>query len=265
MRETAAYPDYEGTDNCHESGAYMFVTPNATAFTVSRGARFELHVSGTGPGVVLKFLDAPSDNAQFTVTPAGIVEDGAARDESPMPDEVNVTYRVTAPETAGVYHLFLFARGPPTGGIPDLASVEFSVTVEQVRVRVVDHVFDHMNVYLGGAALACAVVAFVLIRRDLQHVKTHGILMLVALGLTTVNVVLVVPDSLAVLEALQYNHVETWVHFSHIVIGCVGCGAAVVALVQGYAGSRDKRAGYVTLACWGFNFVFGVIYWGVGL
>jgi hypothetical protein len=139
------------------------------------------------------------------------------------------------------------------------------------------YIFNHMQIYLGGAAIISLGIGTLLYEfgrsgkgslASSKYVKVHGILAATSLVLTTINVYFIINSTGSTLASLfdparmttLWTAVETW-HFVHIVFGITGYAFGILAALTGLSGIRTRIPGYLALLFWGFNFFHGLIQW----
>ncbi|HMF33259.1 MAG TPA: hypothetical protein VKK79_17670 [Candidatus Lokiarchaeia archaeon] len=126
-------------------------------------------------------------------------------------------------------------------------------------------IFNHWDIYLGLSALVALALGTVLYEWNHQLTKSHAILVVLAFILTTINICLIIPQTIGIWGSWTSIASVDWVHLIHIVVGAVGYGAGIIAFITGLSGNRTKLPGYITLICWGFCFIYGIVVWGVNL
>jgi hypothetical protein len=251
---------------CHRSTGYQ-ISANVTSFTVKPGKSFSVYISANGTAVEVEAIAGAVDNNLFEFAPASIIASNSSYDLDTGSNAVGVIMTITAPSQPGNYKIMILGRDSRTDAKPNLAYVELSVTVlgtpswAAVFVSfLINDLFNHMYVYLGGAAVTLLALGTLLYKLDAKRfTRIHGLLAGSAFILTTINVILVIPAATAALAAI--TTINIW-HLIHILVGIVGYAAGAVAMLTGLGGLRWTKIGYVALICWSFNLVFGGIIWG---
>ncbi len=255
-----------GDCTCHTSDGYSISANVTSKMQVSPSGSFNVLIKATGMGGIVQFHPDARDNRLFIVAPNDTIVDNSILDLDPTPGNVTVAFTITAPASEETYTINFFVRSP-TGPKPSIACVEIDVQVGagNLFLDIVESIFDHYNIYLGAGALAFLITGTIIYEKDKHAVKAHGILCTISLGLTTVNIIAIFPAFLAMIPYWTAFSFIDWMHIVHVVVGFVGYGAAIVAMIAGLGGIRDRRFGYAALACWVFCFVLGVVFWGFGL
>jgi hypothetical protein len=114
----------------------------------------------------------------------------------------------------------------------------------------------HLSVILGFPALILLYIATGLyqISRE-KYTFAHGICAGLALLLTTINIVAILPLTSTVLTA---GAVDLF-HLIHIGLGLIGYLAGIGAFLTGISGIRTKVPGLTAAVCWTIVFVMGYI------
>jgi hypothetical protein len=114
----------------------------------------------------------------------------------------------------------------------------------------------HLSIILGLPAIILLWIATLLyqISRE-KYTFTHGICAGLALLLTTVNIVAILPLTNTVLSAGAAD----LFHLIHIGLGVIGYLAGVGAFLTGISGIRTKIPGLTAAVCWTIVFVIGYI------
>lgn len=260
-------PSYGETHStCHPGTGVTIQSTTPAAFGTDLSSSFQIPITATGPGgFSIEVLAGPNedDNDLFTFNQS-TVTDGGIGDLEANVGTITTVFNITAPGATKIYTIIIVARD--SDGTPEIAFLRFEVNVGGAAFDVVEFVFDHLNYILGGIAIVCLAAGTILyqINRE-KYVRVHGILAGTSLILTTINVILVVP---ATVTAVVVGKVaETLnLHLLHIILGVIGYVAAIVALLTGLSGHRTRVPGFIALACWGFNYIQGLllIFGGIG-
>jgi hypothetical protein len=114
----------------------------------------------------------------------------------------------------------------------------------------------HLSVILGFPALILLYIATGLyqISRE-KYTFAHGICAGLALLLTTINIVAILPLTSTILTA---GAVDLF-HLIHIGLGLIGYLAGIGAFLTGISGIRTKVPGLTAAVCWTIVFVMGYI------
>ncbi|MBD3254223.1 MAG: hypothetical protein GF383_03980 [Candidatus Lokiarchaeota archaeon] len=268
-------PDQDPDEDCHDSGPYDISSDEDDEIEVDRDESFKIDIEGTGPDVIVRFNTESLDNAQFEVEPSNQdIADNSEFDDNDDDDIVEVEFELTAPTEKGTYEILFYVRSPPgnPSGQPYIDYLEFEIIVEEasddtiVDNTIFNTIFNHYNIYLGLSAIICLSIGTVLAEINYRRFnRSHAIFTALALILTTVNLVFMFWHAVSVFGSWFFSSTVDWLHFTHYITGTLGFGGCIVGFLGGLSGVHHKKAGYLALACWGFNFVFGIIYWGIGL
>jgi hypothetical protein len=114
----------------------------------------------------------------------------------------------------------------------------------------------HLSVLLGLPALLLLYTGVILyyISKE-KYTFAHGICAGLALLLTTVNIVAVLPLTGTILGAGAAD----LFHIIHIALGAIGYLAGVGAFLTGISGIRTRVPGATAAVCWTIVFVMGYI------
>jgi hypothetical protein len=114
----------------------------------------------------------------------------------------------------------------------------------------------HLSVILGFPALILLYIATGLyqISRE-KYTFAHGICAGLALLLTTINIVAILPLTSTILTA---GAVDLF-HLIHIGLGLIGYLAGIGAFLTGISGIRTKVPGLTAAVCWTIVFAMGYI------
>lgn len=262
----AGSPGEDNEDGAHSDGWYSIFTNSSRYLDVLPEERIFIDISVKGPGVVLKFHPDILQNNLFTVFPATILTDGSEFDSALEVDEIAVVFEFISPKTAGVYEILIYGRSPEGPGKPYIADLNFTINVgfaqESISWFKVD-IFNHLDMYLGSFAMISFISGTLIIKFQKRKTYLHGILMSVALVATSINVAFILKDCFRIIDKwIKFRYFE-WIYIFHLIPGIIGFGAFFVAYIKGLAGYRNKKSGYLALGCWMFNFIFGIIVWGL--
>ncbi|TXT65247.1 MAG: conserved membrane protein of unknown function [Promethearchaeota archaeon] len=268
-------PDDDPNDNCHISGEYHIKTESATSITVDPNQNFTIKMEGGGTGAILEFNSISVDNNKFTAHPSDYIPDNSIYDGNGTANSISVNFTITSPKQRGIYDILFYVRSPEGihdgTGKPYIAYIVFNIIVDQASIfdyiaRFFGALLDHYNIYLGAIAIVSLSIATIVSEIDYRkYIKTHGRLSAFALVLSSINLISIIPESIDLIVFWTTTlFVDIW-HLIHIVLGSVGFVACVYGALKGLSGIRHRPSGYIALGSWGFNFIFGIIYWGVGL
>ncbi len=223
-----------GDCTCHSSDGYS-ISSNATSpLLVTTSATFSVLVHANGTGGIVQFHPDARDNHLFVVAPNDTIVDNSPHDLDPLADNLTIAFTFTAPPDAGQYKINIFIRSP-AGEKPNIACIEFVVVVGSglTFLNILDHIFDHYNIYIGSAALVLLAIGTIIHEKNNRAVKVHGILCTVSLGLTVANTVLIFPTFLVVIGSLDPFGLLGFMHLVHIIVGFVGIGTGILAMLLG--------------------------------
>ncbi len=116
----------------------------------------------------------------------------------------------------------------------------------------------HLTIYLGLPAIILLGIGTLLYQISKEkYTFAHGVCAGLSLILTTINIIVVLPD--ARINLLLNNPALDMFHFVHIILGAVGYLFGILAFLTGISGIRVKWPGLTALACWTIVFVMGYI------
>lgn len=114
----------------------------------------------------------------------------------------------------------------------------------------------HMTIILGLPAIVLLGIGTLLYQISKEkYTFAHGVCAGLALLLTTINIILIIPMTNTVLSAPPVD----LFHMVHIILGIVGYVFGIGAFLTGISGVRTKIPGFVALFCWTAAFVMGYI------
>lgn len=252
---TKAYPN-ENTLGCHPGGYTISVNDSTIETNIS--SSYILEVIGTGQGVVIDVYAGVKNNDLFTILPSNIIIDNSPDDLNPSANSIRVNLNITVPSQKGIFTLRILSRAPTfTGENTGLDLVDVQVTVGGATVIKTPIVLflENYNIYLGGVALIFMSIGTIIFTINLNRKnesKSHGIFVAIGFILTTVNMFLILDDT--VINGLSVNQL---IHFS---LGSVGYLAGILAVFGTYTNvpkQKMKLGIYIMLLGWLFNFLFG--------
>jgi hypothetical protein len=116
----------------------------------------------------------------------------------------------------------------------------------------------HLTIFLGLPAIILLGIGTLLYQISKEkYTFAHGVCAGLSLLLTTINIVLILPD--ARIGLMLNNPALDLFHFVHIILGTVGYLFGVLAFLTGISGIRVKWPGLTALTCWTIVFVMGYI------
>ncbi len=269
-------PEEDDCSTCHTDGNYSIQTNSNLTLYMGQNVSFSINISATGRNVQVWAHPQARDNQKFTFLSVLAILDNGINDQDPSNDSLITEFRIITPFEQGTYKLLIFARSPEED-LTQIVFLEFTLFVDDkyadqppsfqktLWVWIQSHIFSHLNIYLGTLAILSLGIGTVLMEINQKHVKIHGKLAMLALMLTLLNVSFSVSESLSLFSYWIQGEQIDWVHLTHLGIGIIGIVAGILGAIQGIAGHPMKKWGYVALGCWTFNFLFGIIYWGIGV
>lgn len=114
----------------------------------------------------------------------------------------------------------------------------------------------HMTIILGLPAVVLLGIGTLLyyISKE-KYTFAHGVCAGLALLLTTINIIVIIPMTNSVLSVPPVD----LFHLVHIILGIIGYVFGIGAFLTGISGIRTKAPGLVALVCWTLAFVMGYI------
>jgi hypothetical protein len=265
---------------CHSSTGY-YITANTTSVKVDPGKSFTIMIDASGTPVEVQAYPGARNNNNFNFQPSATITDGSPADLNTILNAISVKLTITAPAQSGTYKIMIIARDSSTTLHPNFAYVEITVTVGSgggsggssldIGAFFTDHVFNHLDFYIGGAAVVSLALATILYKVDKQRfTKIHGYLSLLAFGLTTINVIMIFSIAGSTLLGYIADPASiSWLHLIHMIVGITGYSFGIIAVLTGLGGIRTCKPGYVALFCWALNLLLGImpppIGWGLNL
>ncbi len=248
-----AYPD-ANTLGCHPGGYTISV--NNPTIEIEVSSSYMLEINGTGQGVVIDVYAGVLDNDLFTILPNNIIIDNSTEDLNPAANSIRVNLNITVPSQPGIYTLRILSRASTiTGENTGIAVVDIEINVGGAKLT--PNLFlDNYNIYFSGIALIFMGIGTIIFQVNLNRKnesKIHGIFMTIGFILTTVNMFLILDDT--VINGLGVNQL---IHFA---LGSVGYMAGILAVFGTYTHvprQKMKLATYLMLLGWSFNFLFGI-------
>lgn len=248
-----AYPD-ANTLGCHPGGYTITITNSTIETEVS--SSYMLEVLATGQGVVIDVYAGVLDNDLFTILPNNIIIDNSAEDLNPAANSIRVNLNITVPSQPGIYTLRILSRAPTiTGETTGIAVADIEINVGGAKLTP-NLFFENYNIYFSGISLIFMGIGTIIFQINLNRKdesKAHGIFMAIGFILITVNMFLILDDT--VINGLGVNQL---IHFS---LGSVGYMAGILAVFGTYTHvprKKMKLATYIMLLGWSFNFLFGI-------
>ncbi|HDZ18471.1 MAG TPA: hypothetical protein ENH75_09285 [archaeon] len=251
-----AYPD-ENTLGCHPGGYTISV--NTSTIETELSSSYILEVIGTGQGVVIDVYAGVKHNDLFTILPSNIIIDNSPDDLNPAANSIRVNLNITVPSQEGIFTLRILSRASTFAGEDTgLTLVDVKVMVGEVTVTKTPLTIfiENYNIYFSGIALIFMGIGTIIFQINLnrkEESKAHGIFMTIGFILITVNMFLILDDT--VINGLGVNQL---IHFS---LGSVGYMAGILAVFGTYTHvprQKMKLAIYLMLLGWSFNFLFGI-------
>jgi hypothetical protein len=262
---TTASPD-EPAFGCHLAGDYT-ITANITEYIGEPSVNFSVEVTGTGTGLVIDVYEETTygpafDNDLFTVSPGKIIADGDPADLDGNGDAIRVILTFTPPSEDGSYTLRILSRGALAGGPTVLAEFDIEVTIgAPIPPSLLEMIFDHYGLYLGVSILSLALlgtVAFHINQRNENESKIPGIILAASFALSTINLVLVLNDTMDyVFNLMDLTNIDILIQ---IIVGSIGYVAGIIVVFGIFTNiPMEKLKGTVNimLVTIIFNFFYG--------
>jgi hypothetical protein len=274
-----------GTDpaGCHNPTGYEISANRTGSIPIAQNGTIDVEFTASGSNLVLQIRHDARDNSLVFGSTDITITDGGVDDLNAAPNAIRAIIPVTAPAVDQTLEIMVIARDGISSQ-PNFAYLTLELQVgagastwDQIVDFFMTYVFNHMQIYLGGAAiiaLGIGTIAYEFGRSgkgslaSSKYVKAHGILAATSLVLTTINVYFIINSTGSTLASLfdpdrmttLWTAVETW-HFLHIVFGITGYAFGILAVLTGLSGIRTRIPGYLALLFWSFNFLHGLIQW----
>ncbi len=261
---TSAVPS-AGILGCHPGG--YTIEANVSEIKSEVSSNYSLVVTATGQGVVIDVYAGALDNDAFTIVPSNVITDNSADDLDPATNSVRVILNITLPSQAGTYTLRILSRAPTiTGGSTPIGVVDIEVTVGEVIITPLALFIDNYKLYLGGIAvifMSIGTIVFQINVNKKRESKTHGIFMTIAFILITVNIFLILNDTMYITyKSMELTSSQYIGQLNNIILGSIGYVAGIIVVFGTYTnvrGSKMKFAVYTMLLGWTFNLIIGII------
>jgi hypothetical protein len=116
----------------------------------------------------------------------------------------------------------------------------------------------HMTILLGLPAIVLLGIGTLLyyVSKE-KYTFAHGICAGSSLLLTTINIVMILPDPR--INLLLSTPALDFFHYIHIILGTVGYLFGIIAFLTGISGIRIKWPGLTAFVCWTIVFLMGYI------
>lgn len=261
-----AFPS-EPSLGCHPGGYTISV--NISEIEAEASSTYTLEITGTGPGVVIDVYPCAMNNDKFIVLPSSNITDNSINDLDPTVDSIRVELEITMPPEPGIYTLRILSRGATlAGGSTPLVEFDIKVTVGVVidNRTPIELFYDHFGYYLGGVAILFMIVGTIVFQINVsrkKESKVHGIFMAITLVLMTINIFLVLNETmdfiLGSVDILNINDLGTMIH---IILGSIGYLAGVIVVFGTFTnvpGHEMKLPVKIMFLGWTINFLYGII------
>ncbi len=266
LLNTSAYPDVE-TLGCHPEG--YTISANVSEIEAEASNNYTLEVTATGENVVIDVFVGAFDNNEFIISPSNIIADNSPDDLEPAANSIRVELNITMPSQDDIYTLRILARASTLDGVDTgLAVIDIIVTVGTVIIPAIPPLalfFNHNNYYIGFVVVILLVIGLIIFQINVKRKresKLHGIFMISAFALTTINAFLIMKDTMnitfGIIELPIINYIG---QLSHIILGSVGYIAGIIAVIGIFSNvpiSKMKLAVYIMFLAWTFNFFYGI-------
>lgn len=250
---------------CHPGG--YTITANVSDFESEVSGNYSLEITATGLNVVVDVYAGALDNNAFIISPNNIITDNSIDDLDPAANSIRVILNITLPSQSGIYTLRILSRAPAlTGDSTPIGLIDIEVTVGVVIPTPLNSFFDNYNLYLGGVAVFFMSVGTIIYQINVykkNETKTHGIFMSIAFILTTVNIFLILNDTMFLAyKPTEFTSNQFVGQVNNIILGSIGYIAGIIVVFGIYTnvqGSKMKYAVYTMLLGWTFNIFIGII------
>ncbi len=272
LLNTRAQPD-RVVLGCHPEG--YTISTNVSEIEAEVSNNYTLEVTATGDNVVIDVFVGAFDNNEFIISPNNIIADNAPGiDLDSASDSIRVELNITMPSQSGIYTLRILARGDMDGEDTPLDVVDVIFTVGTVIFPVTPPLalfFNHNNYYIGLVVVILLVIGLIVFqinvkkKRDVEkknEPKLHGIFMITAFALTTINAFLILNETMNITFGSTVLPIINYIsQLSHIILGSIGYIAGIVAVIGTFTNvpiSKMKIAVYIMFSAWTFNFFYGI-------
>ena len=266
LLNTNAYPN-ESVLGCHPEGYTISVDVSEIEAEVSSNQIVE--VTGTGESVVIDVYVGALDNDEFIISPSNIIVDNSPDDLEPAANSIRVELNITVPSDSGIYTLQILSRGALDGENTGIDVADVRITVGTVTIPPIPPLalfFNHSNYYIGLVVVILLVIGLIVfqinVRKEVNKSKLHGIFMTAAFALTTINIYLILTETMnftfGPIEIPIINYIG---QLSHIILGSVGYITGIIVVIGTFTNvpaSKMKIAVYIMTLAWTFNFFYGI-------
>ncbi len=309
IASAAAAPDESSDCNsCHDEGDYE-ISADKTTISTQTSTKITITIEASGDDLVVEAPEDARDNDQFDFDEE-LIEDNDGNDDDGDNDEIKVEFEITAPSKEGDYTLLIMSReSEESGRDTPLAYVEIEVKVGSKTP--LEMFFDHKDYYLGGFALIFMFTGLFVFQIDVKRknkklsegrgdrvqafeeeespdierekdiglfkdkIKTHGFFIAIAMILITVNIFLIMNDtmgftfglvdSMISMESMEMSDLAYYLQdlnqLIHITMGTIGYIAGIIVVVGIFTKvpvEKLKLPKYIMCLGWTFNFLYGI-------
>ena len=268
LLNTSAYPD-ESTLGCHPGG--YTISTNVSEIEADVSSNHIVEVTATGVSVVVDIYAGALDNDVFVILPSNVIaDDSPGEDLDSEPNSIRVELNITMPSQSGIYTLRILARAPVLDGEDTgITLVDIEVTVGIVTIPPTPPLalfFNHSNYYIGLVVVILLVIGLIVfqinMKKEKSESKLHGILMAAAFALTTINIFLILEETMNITFGLIEIPIINYLgQLGHIILGSVGYIAGIGGVIGTFTNvpiSKMKIPVYVMFLAWTLNFFYGI-------
>lgn len=264
-------PEY-GSDfsSCHGTPSNISIEiTGSEEISANISSYINFTIIATGENLFVLSMPGIFDNDLFLDLPTDEITDNSLLDLDLTPNIIEVDFNITTPATEGYYTLFIMAAKESFDG-DDLAYVSVYVTVGGIdgpppstEDSPLALFLANYNYYLGGLTIIFLSIGIIFFQINLsknRESKIHGIFMIIGFILTTVNIFLILNDTLDfTFKSMELTNNQIISQLIHTIVGSIGYITGIVVLFGTFTyvpGSKMKLFAYIMLLAWTFNFVF---------
>ncbi len=268
----AGVPEY-GSDfsSCHSSPSNVSIEiMGSEEISGNASSQVIFNLTAMGANVIIQVTPGIDDNDLFVILPTtDKISDNSIYDLDSNPDIITVEFNVTAPATVGSYTLFILAAEDPFSASKDpFTYISVTINVGEIsepsnKITPTQLFLNNYNYYLGGLTVIFLSIGTILFQINLnkkKESKIQGIFMISAFVLITINIFLMINDTMDfTFKSMELTNSQRVDQLIHIILGSIGYITGIVVVFGTFThvpGSKLKLFVYIMLLVWTINFFF---------
>ena len=235
-------------------------------------SQVSFNVIAIGPNLFIQSLPGIYDNDLFVILPTvEKISDNSMYDIDSDLNVISVNFNVTTPTTVGNYIFFIIAAKEPYDQT-NFAYISVEINVGEnseplisPEKTIITLIFDNFNYFLGGFTVLFMTIGTIVFQINLskrRESKVHGIFITTAFILTTVNIFLILNETIDfTINPMEITNSHIIDQLIHIILGSTGYITGIIVVFGTFTnvpGSKMKLIVYITLFAWIFNFLFEI-------